>query len=98
MNRLKIVEVYNDHPAEDDRRRHEEGLRILARMIARAIQGDRSSREMKTALPRAPVKASADRSAKAPEGRARGRHIEPPHFFGRQAATRESGGEKVSGV
>ena len=97
MNRLKIIEVYNDHPTEDDRRRYEEGLRILARIIARAILRERLSREIKTAVPCAPARASADHKGKRAERRVPGRHQKPPSFLGNIVVKRESS-PKTTGV
>jgi excisionase family DNA binding protein len=37
MNKLEITETYNDHLTEDQMRQLEDGLRILARMIAKAV-------------------------------------------------------------
>ena len=59
MSTLKIIEVYNEHPTEDDRRKHEEGFRILARIIARARLRERSKRKIQKEVPRVPVKQPA---------------------------------------
>ena len=42
MRTLEIHETYNDHLTESDERQLEEGLRILARIIARKILKERS--------------------------------------------------------
>ena len=42
MNRLRITETGNDHLTEDQRQQLEDALRILARMIARAVLRERS--------------------------------------------------------
>ena len=42
MKRLEISETGNDHLTENDKRQLEDGLRILARLIAKAILRDNS--------------------------------------------------------
>jgi excisionase family DNA binding protein len=42
MRTLKIDETYNDHLTENEERQLEEGLRILARIIARKMLKERS--------------------------------------------------------
>jgi excisionase family DNA binding protein len=42
MNRLEISETWNEHLTENEERQLEDGLRILARIIARAILKERS--------------------------------------------------------
>lgn len=45
MNGFKIIEVFNDNPTEDDMQRYQEGLQILARIIAKAWLEDTSRGE-----------------------------------------------------
>jgi hypothetical protein len=42
MGTLEISEIYSDHLTENEERQLEEGLRILARIIARKILKERS--------------------------------------------------------
>jgi excisionase family DNA binding protein len=71
MGTLEIGEIYSDHLTENEERQLEEGLRILARIIARKILKERS-------LPSgSPRKESSDSPMRTHQGATAGKLGEP---------------------